>query len=57
MATFRQTSFIGGQLSASLEGRTDYDKRLAGARLIRNFFVTLYGTLRRRPGIRLTETV
>ena len=57
MATFRQTSFIGGQLSGSLEGRTDYDKRLAGARLIRNFFVTPYGTLRRRPGIQFTRAV
>lgn len=57
MAVFRQTSFIGGMLSPSLEGRTDYDKRLAGARLIRNFFVTPYGTLRRRPGVRFLADV
>ena len=52
MPVYRQSSFIGGMLSPSLEGRTDYDKRLAGARRIHNFFVTPYGTLRRRPGVR-----
>ena len=51
MATFRQSSFIGGMLSPSLEGRTDYDKRLAGARRIENFIVSRFGTLRRRAGM------
>ena len=57
MAVFRQNSFIGGALSPSLEGRTDFDKRLAGARRIHNFFVTPYGTLRRRPGMRFLARV
>ena len=57
MAVMRQNSFSGGMLSPSLEGRTDYAKRLAGARRIHNFFVTPYGTLRRRPGIRLISHV
>lgn len=57
MAVYRQTSFVGGMLSPSLEGRTDYKKRLAGARLIHNFLVTPYGTLRRRPGIRYAADV
>ena len=57
MAVFKQTSFIGGALSPSLEGRTDYEKRLAGARRIHNFFVTPYGSLRRRPGIRYEADV
>ena len=57
MATFRQNSFAGGMLSPSLEGRTDNPKRLAGARRIHNFFVTPFGTLRRRPGIRFVDTL
>ena len=57
MATFRQDSFAGGMLSPSLEGRTDFDKRLTGARVIRNFFITPYGTLRRRPGVRFVRNI
>ena len=52
MPVFRQNSFVGGALNPSLEGRTDFAKRLAGARRIHNFLVTPYGTLRRRPGFR-----
>ena len=57
MSVYRQNSFIGGMLSPSLEGRTDYEKRLAGARIIENFFVTPYGTLRRRPGMRYVADI
>ena len=57
MATYRQSSFEGGMLSPSLEGRTDFDKRLAGARRIHNFIVTPFGTLRRRAGIRFLAEV
>ena len=52
MALYRQNSFSGGMLSRSLEGRTDYAKRVNGARNIVNFFVTPQGTLRKRSGIR-----
>ena len=51
MAVVRQNSFAGGMLSRSLEGRDDLDRRRAGARLIENFIVTPYGSLRKRPGL------
>lgn len=52
MSTARQNSFLGGMLSPLLEGRDDFKRTKDGARIIRNFLVTSYGSLVKRPGTR-----
>lgn len=45
-------SFIGGLLSAKLEGRVDYSKYGVGCRVLENFIVTPTGGIYKRPGLR-----
>jgi len=44
------TSFIGGLLSPTLEGRVDYAKYGVGCRVLDNFIVTPTGGVYKRPG-------
>lgn len=53
MATIRQTSFAAGELSPRLWGRTDLSLFGAGARRLRNFFVSPQGAAVSRPGTQL----
>lgn len=50
MATIRQTSFAGGELSPLLWGRTDLEKFIIGLRRCRNFFISRQGAAVSRPG-------
>lgn len=50
MAFVRQTSFLGGELSPELWGRTDLPRFAVGLRTCRNFFVSQRGMLVSRPG-------
>ncbi len=43
-------SFTAGELSSSMEGRTDFAKYFNGASNIENFVVLPHGPVTRRPG-------
>jgi len=43
-------SFTAGELSSSMEGRTDFAKYFNGASNIENFVVMPHGPVTRRPG-------
>ena len=43
-------SFTAGELSSSMEGRTDFAKYFNGASNIENFVVLPHGPITRRPG-------
>lgn len=45
-------SFVGGLLTAELEGRVDYSKYGVGCRVLENFIVTPTGGIYKRPGLR-----
>ena len=45
-------SFVGGLLTAKLEGRVDYSKYGVGCRDLKNFIVTPTGGIYKRPGLR-----
>ena len=45
-------SFVGGLLSAKLEGRIDFSKYGIGCRVLENMIVTPTGGIYRRPGLR-----
>lgn len=45
-------SFVGGLLTAKLEGRVDYSKYGVGCRVLENFIVTPTGGIYKRPGLR-----
>jgi len=50
-------TFAGGELAPDLDGRTDYQKYPTGASLLENFWVTRYGGIANRPGMRfITST-
>lgn len=53
MATLRQTSFAGGELSPLLWGRTELELYGQGTRRLRNFIVTPQGAAVSRPGMLL----
>lgn len=44
-------NFNGGELSPLLDGRTDLKKYYSGCRTLKNFIVTPYGGVIRRPGL------
>ena len=43
-------SFTAGELSSSMEGRTDFAKYFSGCTRIENFVVLPHGPVSRRPG-------
>lgn len=45
-------SFVGGLLTAKLEGRVDFAKYGVGCRTLKNFIVTPTGGIYKRPGLR-----
>lgn len=51
MASIRQTSFLGGEFSPLLWGRTDLEVYAHGLRRVRNFFITPQGAAISRPGL------
>lgn len=53
MAPVRQTSFASGELSRSIQGRTDLELFRHGARKLLNFVVNRQGSAVSRPGTRL----
>ncbi|MDY0258507.1 MAG: hypothetical protein RBR41_02425 [Desulfovibrio sp.] len=48
-------SFVGGLLTAKLEGRVDYSKYGVGCRVLENFIVTPTGGIYKRPGLRFVS--
>src|SRR5690242_9353165 len=56
MASLRQASFAGGELSPSMWGRTDTKLYLTGLATLRNFIVTSQGRALNRPGFRWVDT-
>lgn len=60
MAVFASlNSFNAGELSPKMEGRSDVSQYSKGCRKLRNFLVTPYGAVERRPGLKhcgLTKT-
>ena len=49
----QRLSFTAGELTPWLAGRADLDPVSRGASRLRNFLVSPFGGLRRRPGTRL----
>lgn len=45
-------SFVGGELSPHLDGRTDHEKYYAGCRRLENFIPRPHGSVYKRPGTR-----
>jgi len=50
MAGVRQASFAGGEISPSMQARTDLEQYGSSARVMRNLFPTATGALLNRPG-------
>jgi hypothetical protein len=57
MATTRQTSFAGGELSPLLWGRMELELFAHGARRLRNFVVSQQGAAVSRPGTQTVATL
>lgn len=57
MASFRQTSFAGGEIAPGLWGRTDSERYGMSLRTCRNFIVTPHGSLVNRPGTYHLDTL
>ena len=56
-ASHIQTSFNAGELSPSLEGRTDFQKYASGCRQLENFLPTVQGGVVKRSGTRFLKEV
>jgi hypothetical protein len=50
LASIRQVSFAGGEVSSTYYGRSDVPKYLTALRTCRNFFITRHGAAVSRPG-------
>lgn len=57
MATFRQASFAGGEVSPSLHGRSDFERYNISLRRAKNFLVTPEGKVQNRPGTKYINAV
>ena len=57
MATIRQTSFAGGEISPELYGRSDLQKYAVALRRCENFIPTPTGALVNRPGTQFVREV
>lgn len=49
--TFKQASFVGGELAPALHARTDLARYATGLALCQNFLVRPHGGVRNRPGL------
>jgi len=48
--TLALTSFVSGEFSPKMDGRTDFDKYTSGAKTLENFLVHPQGAATRRVG-------
>ena len=55
--TLALTSFVGGEFSALLDGRTDFDKYSSGVKKLENFLVRPQGAATRRVGTQFIAEV
>ena len=53
--TLALTSFVSGEFSAKMDGRTDFDKYTSGVKTMENFLVHPQGAATRRVGTSILQ--
>tara|TARA_X000001388_G_scaffold69185_2_gene57530 strand:+ start:2056 stop:4584 length:2529 start_codon:yes stop_codon:yes gene_type:complete len=56
-SSYAFTSFVAGEVSPKLDGRTDLEKYYKGCKTLENMIVHAHGTASRRPGTRFASEV